>query len=156
MLNQVITSWSNAFKQLKPEWGVLQNKSVIDKNIANRTIYIYPDGAESFVGPKTVGNNPSQLRSRMASLYVDIYAKNLDDMDMAINDAIVAMEAAVRSPQMIVAGGEWLYEGEYLEHGYGYRLTFNISVVIARPHLRETTLTTEINTIAYDPNTVAH
>lgn len=84
----------------------------LPSNITSGTILFYPDGGDSFSGPKTVGMNPSQLRTRKVGLALNIYTpvNDYDMQDILINYCVYALELTARSPQLVIEGGEYFGE----------------------------------------------
>lgn len=154
MLQLVINKWNSYFKRLEPKWDIRFAKNDIDSNTADNTAFIYPDGSESFTEPGNIGRNPSQLRTRGASLRVDLYSTNLESIDQAINSSVYAMDLSVLSPNISGISGEWVYEGEELEKGFKYTLYFIIDVVVHRAHLEEVTITSTEQTKQFVPGSI--
>jgi len=131
----------------------------LPSNITSGTILFYPDGGDSFSGPKTVGMNPSQLRTRKVGLALNIYTpvNDYDMQDILINYCVYALELTARSPQLVIEGGEYLGEMSEKDGLVVYKLNFSIDTVIHRPPLREVNITAVTDkTIDYIAGTVAH
>ena len=154
MLQLVINKWNSYFKRLEPKWDIRFAKNDIDSNTADNTAFIYPDGSESFTGPGNIGRNPSQLRTRGASLRVDLYSTNLESIDQAINSSVYAMDLSVLSPNISGISGEWVYEGEELEKGFKYTLYIIVDVTVHREHLEEVTILTTEQTEQFVPGSI--